>query len=664
MNSGWKRGLAHVRRFRLLALLLVGIIANTAGAEPGELYFTILHTNDEHSALQPLPYVDYHPEQEDPTRGGFARLGKVVGDIRAAKEATGEQVIVASAGDFMAGSPYMWLALEGEAPEISLMQQIGYDVITIGNHEFDYGPEVLAHYFRAAGYPDAHARTALVSSNLLIPEAHPLADCIYNTHVLTLDNGLRLGFFGLLGANAARLITNMAPVQVADPVGAATAAVRQLREKGVDVVIGVTHAGFDEDEVVASEVSGIDVMITGHYHMMVMDPPMRVGNTILAQSAPYVQQVGVLELAFDPAAGTLRIRNDDTGRPFQIHIDDTVGEDPAVAAMLADYTDKLNQYVNRLTEGAVEHIGDAVAHSDFVLAATPLQESTLGNFVTDAMRFAAEKRTGERVDFAIQANGVLRTDVSPGTMPYSKDQIDFYSLVSAIGLGMGYDNRPGYPLTSFYLTGNEIYRMMELTLLLSTYADVFFLQMSGGRVTYDPARRVLFRIPFTIWPVPTLRAVQSVERYTGEGPQTASDDDYHRVARRDRTLYHVVSDYYVLAFFPLVNDILPVYNVIPKDRHGNPLAIQDAIIRGEAGELKFWQAVVDYALSQPPGKAAMPQIPEYYAAAGARIMPIKAYWLALWLLPVFLLLGAALYLARRTIKRRRTAPPPAQAGEW
>ena len=95
--------------------------------------------------------------------------------MRDAKAALDEPVVLINAGDFTGGTVFSWLTLQGEATELKLMQQMGYDVAAIGNHEFDYSPDVLARCLAEAGYPEAHAKTALLGTNLLIPEKHPLA---------------------------------------------------------------------------------------------------------------------------------------------------------------------------------------------------------------------------------------------------------------------------------------------------------------------------------------------------------------------------------------------------------------------------------------------------------------------------------------------------------
>jgi len=261
----------------------------------------------------------------------------------------------------------------------------------------------------------------------------------------------------------------------------------------------------------------------------------------------------------------------------------------------------------------------------------------LGDFVTDAMRIVVEKETGDKVDFAFQANGVIRGDVLPGSMTRSLDKVSFYDLASAIGLGPGYDENPGYPLVSIYLTGNEIYRALEQSLWLAKHADIFFLQLSGGRFSYDARWVAPLKIPFAKWSLPTFRAVVKFERYTGSDEPVESDEHYQPILRNDDTLYHVVCDSYILSFFPKVGKLIPFYKVVPQNRHGQPIDLRDAIIQSENGELKFWQAVVAYALEQPPGANGIPRMPEKYALSGTRILQTNKSTVMLRLLWALLL---------------------------
>ncbi|HHW73625.1 MAG TPA: hypothetical protein GX744_00005, partial [Firmicutes bacterium] len=147
----------------LLSLCLLGsggLISATE--EVSELWLTVIHTNDEHSAVIPhSPAVDFYPDLPNKTIGGYARLATAVERIREQKAAEGEPVLLLSAGDFTGGTPFGWLVPEGIPAQIKIKQLMGYDAVAIGNHEYDYGTDLLARYLKAAGYPEANKKTTL-----------------------------------------------------------------------------------------------------------------------------------------------------------------------------------------------------------------------------------------------------------------------------------------------------------------------------------------------------------------------------------------------------------------------------------------------------------------------------------------------------------------------
>jgi 5'-nucleotidase / UDP-sugar diphosphatase len=618
------------------------------GAEP--LLFTILHTNDEHSSLLPSPLADFHPVHSNPARGGFARLAQAVEDLRARKTAEAEPVLALSAGDYLGGSAFAWLMLQDEAPEVSLLLDIGYDVITIGNHEYDYDSERLARYLAAAGYPAAAARTAIVATNTIIPHDHALARVgIEPTHLRTLDNGLAVGFFGLLGRHAAGLVPLAPPVTFADPLDTARQAVANLRAAGADVVVAITHAGTREDIVLAEQVPGIDVIVGGHSHEALYEPLMHAG-TIIVQAGSRLHYLGVLELEFDRARGTVNVRNGKTAQANLLPLDDNVDLHPAIASRIADYERKLNTTIARLTGDRITDHSAVIAAADFSVAYRAMQESPMGNFVTDAMRARAADALNTQVDFAFQANGVIRSAIIPGTMPYSLGHITFADIVECVGLGFGPDRQPGYPMISVYLTGEEVRRILEVSMLLSQLrGNSFFLQVSGLQAMYDPARAILARVPFSGTPIPTTRAVLSARRAEG--------DQYVPLPRGDDALYHVVTDYYLAAFLPLVARVMPRLGLELKDQNGNAVAPEDTIIYRDGQELKVWQAVVEYAAAQPIGSHGLPQIPDRYRDVEGRLVQYAAVPLLTYPLTGiagFVLLGGWVAIRRRTRRRTRS----------
>ncbi len=652
--------------------LAAGIIFFPAPLQAGEkigeeLFFTILYTNDEHSAVIPhSPAVDFNPRMDNPALGGFARLATAVKEIRAAKGQSGEPVILTSGGDFIGGTPYSWLATQDLAAELTLMQLIGYDAVTIGNHEYDYGAENLAAYLKAAGYPSAHEQTAVLATNTTAPDCHPMADGLYrDTHLLKLDNGVTLGLLGLIGEEAENVAYSYDPLVFEDRHQSAERAVAELQQQGADVIVALTHSGVGEDIALAEAVPGIHVIAGGHCHSALHEPVLANG-TIIVQAGSRLEYLGVLELAYNPYTQELRLRNEENSQPFLVKLDNRFPLDSDIEAAIGLYTEELNKFVSEHTMGQFEGIMDIVASSQFSLSnQPPLRESGLGNFIADAMRLVTWEKTGQKVDFALQANGSIRGSVFPGNMQYSQNQISFYDLAVPVSLGIGEDGYAGYSIASIYLTGEEVYRLLEVAVLLKEMmGDAFFLQFSGLRYAYNPRNAVLFTIPFIDQPLPTallpgsLGAVVRAERWTGDGIQCLDNGNYVPIERSQDSLYHIATDNYILSFLPMVGDMLPMLEIIPKDEQGNPLPLDNPdkfIVNIEGRDLKIWQAVAEYAASQPTHEAGTAAIDDYYRETAARINRVWAFPIIAWPLMLVAALIAAIVLLVRHIRRRRRA---------
>jgi 5'-nucleotidase / UDP-sugar diphosphatase len=638
--------------FIFLTLLLFSVPDKvTWGSESGELTFTILHTNDEHSALIPhSPAIDHDPANpDDPTLGGFARLATLIEEIKAHKAQEGEPVILFSAGDFLGGTAFGWLAPDGQAAELSIMQEIGYHAVTIGNHEYDYGPEVLADYLLAAGYPDSHQQTVVLASNTRPPQGHPLSerDLLRDSAVIELENGITLGIFGLIGEDAESVASDTGDIEFLDRHQTAQDMIEVLQGSNVDVIVAITHSGLDEDIDLAQNVSGIDVIVGGHSHTVLTEPVI-VGDTIIVQAGSLGLYLGQLELAYHGETGEITILNELNNNPYLIPVDGSIAPHPGISLMVDAYTGKLNDLVQQMSGGRSTDILEVVARSHFPLVnQPPLQETPIGNFITDGMRLITQQVTGKRVDIALQANGSIRDSIIPGTMPHAMDAISFYDIVNTIGLGYGPDGAAGYPIASVYLTGEETRRMLEVAVLLAELmGDTYFLQFSGLRYDYNPDNTILFSVPVINQPLPSSRAVISADFYTGEGYQSMVDNGQYRpIQRGDEHLYRLVTDTYILSFLPMVGDLLPHLSIAPKNADGEvvPLDQFDQFIVHwpDGQELKVWQTVVEYAASQPVGADGLPQIPPYYQDTLNRINQVSSfpYIVLVYLLLAVILLG-------------------------
>ncbi len=619
--------IALILKITALILILNCLINPAAARASSDSYgpqnFTILHTNDEHSHLIPHSSVlDYHPEKFDSSVGGMQRLAALVQEKEKNREDWAQEVLLVSAGDFMAGSPFSWLALEGRAPELKLMQEIGYDLITLGNHEFDYGPEGLADYLQTAGYPRAHDKTALIASNLQIPPGHRLADLeIKQTKIKEVSPELTLGFMGLLGENAELVNPRTEPMEFADRADTARAMRNRLEAEGADVIIAVTHSGLEEDIELAQNVERLDLIIGGHSHSKLSEP-REINNTKIVQADEHLKYLGVLDFTYYPETDSLALKNRERGQAYLQKIDDSIDSDPDMAARVGEKTDLLKSYTAETTEGRYEDLFAVPFTMDFAFSDENLYSDTpFGNFFTDALRLGAEDILGGEVDFAFQANGLIRGGLNPGTMPWAENQISYYELAASSSLFSGEDGRPGYPLVEAYLTGREVMRILEISSFLSEYMGVRqFFQVSGLRYTYDRRRATLFRLPHFDIPVPTGRSVLTAEKYTGTGTQLADPDAYETLTGDNDELYRVVTDFYILEYLPEINKYLPFLSVRPKNEDGTPLEnMEDAIVYRNNQEIKVWEVLWHYADMQ------VDELSEEYRTAQDRISRVQSF---------------------------------------
>ena len=601
-----------------------GFFDESSAGKEKPIKFTLLHTNDEHSSLLPhRPAEQSHNPEGAGLVGGIARLAALIENRREERE--GDNTLLLSGGDFLSGDPFSWLSFAGSAPELHLMQEMGYDIITLGNHDLDYGPAHLAAYLEAAGYPGAGERTELIASNTSIPPGHKLAGVgIRDLIIREMESGLKMGFFGLLGDQALDLIKNRDTLQFEHPLIAAEASVKELRREEADVIVALSHSGLKEDLEMVQHVDDIDIIIGAHSHTT-LKSPVREEETIIVQAGTRMEILGVLDLEYDPEKETVRLQEDadDT-----LHgVTEEIEPDEEIRKIVLNYTEELNSLVSEVYHLDLDMMKTAL-ETDFSVPHLPrMSETPFGNFFTDAMRISAGRILGEEVDFAFQANGLIRQGLYPvRDEDDNRGKVSFYQLAGTGSMGSGWDERPGYPLVSGYLTGREIRRVMELSILLSEYmGDPFFLQISGLRVKYDSRRAILFNIPVLNSPLPTGRAVKSLEEYTGSGLQPGSpdeeEDNYRPVPKSDDILYRVVTDYYLARFIPLVGEKVPFLQVELRDEDGDPYSdLSRAVLKNPAGEeKKVWEAVFDYA------RTTDGQLDAIYSQQNGRLQDMRSF---------------------------------------
>lgn len=240
---------------RLHLIIIIALLSGlTAGAKK-QKQLVILHSNDTHSVIFPLnPNID---DKEIAGRGGFLRRINMIKEQRAQHP----DLLLFDSGDFSQGSGYYTL-FKGEV-EVGLMNQMGYDCATIGNHEFDFGLDNMARIFRMARFP-------IICSNYDFKDTE-LAAIVRPWHVIE-RQGLRIGLFALCpNPEGLVLRKNYGPIAFLDPIEVAQRMIDLLRnEQHCDLVICLSHLGWQVTDYpcdsVIPKTRGLDLVLDGHSH--------------------------------------------------------------------------------------------------------------------------------------------------------------------------------------------------------------------------------------------------------------------------------------------------------------------------------------------------------------------------------------------------------------
>ena len=617
------------------AVAAATVLPSDLAAAEGRKTFTILHTNDMHSAFIGMgPQADYTPFKlnDDTTRGGFARLAGLINKRREARKAQGP-VLVLDAGDYSMGTAF-GAATREIGGELRLMAMMGYDATTFGNHEFDLGPDGLGRSIGVAS--EAGRVPAVLASNTEFAANDPtLADLqrlakqgVVRRHAVIERDGIRFGLFGVLGKEAMFYTTGGA-ASFRDAIETAREMVRLLREtEKVDVVICLSHGGVEkgkdgrysggDDVRLAQEVPGIDIVIGGHSHTELREPILVDGRIPVVQTGKEGENLGELVVTLD--GGKLTVES------YRLYaVDDTVAGDQATF----DEVEKLKKAVTGAVFASRGFSIDqplAVVPQDLPNTFVDIPASTLlANLVTDAFRSAT------KADIGFTANGMLRAGLRKGKSGVQT----VYDVFSVAPLGAGVvDPTAGSALVTAYFTGLELKHMLEFFLIDNpAHPGEYFPRASGMRFRYDSSR-------------PRFDVITAIELGDLDRGYRAID-----IGGKDERLFSLTCPLYL----GIILVAIPKYTkgalaLVAKNKAGRPLtskveALGDlrtdtpyllpppgtvdktSLATGSgnqaAREIKEWQAIMDHLRALPAAKPGeLPVVPVDERAAEVRAIKL------------------------------------------
>ena len=272
-------------------------VALTAGMTVADYTLTVLHTNDFHARFEPISKYDSGCGEEDNAEGkcfgGSARLVTAITEARARSENS----ILVDGGDQFQGTLFYTYYKGKLAAE--MMNKMGYTAMTVGNHEFDDGPEVLRGFVDAVNFP-------ILMSNADISGEALLRDVIQKSVVIE-QAGEKIGLIGLTPEDTDELASPGPNVIFSDPSEAVQIEVDRLTAMGVNKIIVLSHSGYLVDQRVAANTTGVDVIVGGHSNTLLSNTndraegayPTMVGDTVIVQAYAYGKFLGELNVTFD-----------------------------------------------------------------------------------------------------------------------------------------------------------------------------------------------------------------------------------------------------------------------------------------------------------------------------------------------------------------------------
>lgn len=654
----------------VLCVLPVGAVAEGCTQETNVT--TILFTHDLHSHFLPQPTA------EGGESGGYARLKTVIDGERAMNP----DALLVDGGDFSIGSLIQTLYTT-QAAELRTMGAMGYDAVTIGNHEFDHKGVGFAEMLNSA----KAAQQAAVE--LLLVDARPLEDmdaykerfgpvtpvlptlleanyapaddnpdrafirsAMENygvTDCVTLERGgVTYGLFGLMGVDSDECAPTSGFTRT-DAAKAAKRCVETLKGEGAEIIVCLSHSGTgdslasSEDEELAKAVDGIDVIVSGHTHSTLAEP-LVVNDTYIVSSGPYCQNLGSLTFSWDDG-GEKRLLD-----YRLIPIDETVAENPEIAGLVEQWKDMVGEtYLARygLTYDEV------LTRSDYDLntPASAVQENNgLGPLVSDAFLWADRTLNAAYADsphtVSVTADGVLRANLPAGDLTAAM-------AFDVLSMGVGEDGTSGFPLVAVYLTGKELKAAMEVDASVTPIMPAAQLYMSGAKYAFNTKRMFFNRV---------YDAALTDVTFDESGTGNAYEID-------DNALYRVVTGMYSAQMLGTVKSkSMGLLSLEPKQADGTPVTdFADCILYDANGnELKEW-----YALAAYLEQFGEDGLPDRYAAPANGCKQVSDSFapgqlLAGWngitwvVLGIVLLILALILLLIRSLRRRirRKKPTP------
>lgn len=583
-----------------VAVLLLPVMDVPVEAADSTKQIDVLFTHDTHSHLDSFSTI-VNGKQEKV--GGFAKIKTLINE----KKKEDPDTLILDGGDFSMGT-LIQTVYDTEAAELRMLGYLGYDVTTLGNHEFDYRSAGLANMLNVAVNSgetlpeivvcnvdwDAMEKDGLSDGQKQIREAFEAYGV--KDYVMVQKGDVKIAVVGVFGKDALECAPTC-ELSFKDPIEAVKQTVEEIRKnEDADMIACVSHSGTwedeskSEDELLAKAVPELDLIISGHTHSELTEA-IQHGNTYIVSCGEYGRNLGSLSMTQNSDGRW------DLSSYELIPVSEDVEADQETQKQIDALMDKVD--TNYLADFGYTR-KEVLAQNDVEFNSleemeTKHEELNLGDIMSDAYVYAVENSEyydGDPVDVAVVPSGTVRDT-------YTKGDITVEDVYNSFSLGIGRDGVAGYPLINAYLTGKELKLVAEVDASVSDFMTTARLYCSGLNFTYNSHRMILNKVTDCY-----------LTRTDGE-----------RIEIQDDKLYHVVTDLYTGQMLGSVMKMsYGLLSLEPKDKDGKLIEnLEDQAIMEGDRELKAWDAIARYMQSfDDTDGDGIANVSEYYATTHGR----------------------------------------------
>ena len=447
----------------LFGAAALALTAGFTGAAQAEFALKILHINDFHSRFESITGTDSTCNAEGETKGecfgGIARLKTEIDAQKAAAATAGENVVLLSAGDNFQGSLFY---TQYKSQIVSdFFNDMGFDVVATGNHEFDDGPAEFAKFLASAKFP-------IIGGNFDTTKDPDLKGLPPGVIVLNVG-GEKIGVIGATTEDTPAIASPGPTVAFESVTEYVKGAVTGLESAGINKIIVLGHLGYTVDQELAKAVSGIDVIVGGHSHTFLGTGEGEAGpyptlvknpdgvDVPIVQAGQYGKVLGDLKVTWDDAGKVISA----TGAP--ILLDASVKPDQG-------FIDRVAELGKPLESLKAEVIGSATAPIEGDRKVCRAMECSMGNLVADAM---LDRVKDQGVTIAVQNGGGLRASIDAG-------EITMGEVLTVLPFSN--------TLATFQLTGADIVASLENGVSDIENGAGRFPQVAGLKYTFDKSK--------------------------------------------------------------------------------------------------------------------------------------------------------------------------------